>query len=922
MATASTHVIQYLAEIRDVQKKISELDRLNKITAQNLGSEFSKATQIISQNLDKTSKRRIIDSQGVTQGIEKVRQFSTVVKTADGSLRTITETEKRFNGQLKGMTSAVTAGGKATRTFSQDIQNLVKRAALTIPVWFALRNSISSVFRTIRDGLGDLGDAERAFQKLRQNLLSTSNDVEGDLDRIRKALLELSLQTGIEIEKLINATQKFATVGFNTEESLKGAIESTKLAVTLFGDATETADAFARSLRVLIDRSEGADSAGQQIAETMALVSQLWKDNQFDINEVNQGLEKFSAVAKTTNLSMKETVTLLATLGTAAVGGARGGTLLRTSLQKLLDNIDKVATEIGVFRTESDTTFTLLLKITDVLANMGDNFDAVVQRSNALREVFGGVRGSLPIQALTSLNDLLRRNANLTANVTQFNKEFEDLTKTLPLLQDRFKNLNREIGKAFVTGLTGGEDFLDALEKIISVQENLRDGAEQFGAVIRQAFLVGGTTAVLAFRKQLLSLVPLLTRTLPSAASFALLAFSTLNLAEEFQRTVRDARGAVDAANKIGQDIGENILRGIRRQLNEDELEKLITQLETFGAVELGLPAEQFEQTLKTLRTSLSVLQSITEETRKQEQAQRNNQEISELIVADTIERLKVQGRLTSEILKSEAALIRQFGIREESLKTLERELATERALSEEQRLRADLSSDTVKLFQIAKTEGTAVAKRIGDVLAGNLDFAQFVRRGGKELEIFQKQFNDIFEQQQAKAFFAGDVVPGLQGLRGGSRITTAESGRSTSGVLAEALIRFNKATDRFNQLEGLTQIPQDIKELRAGTLTVESFTPGFGRGTNLATNVAQTIPLSAVERQRAISFGGGRPDQRVALTIDVTGNRQVLVGTQEQIAEAMAEAGKGQFKQFFIDSLKNVEDPLTQQIRTNVEEF
>ena len=75
------------------------------------------------------------------------------------------------------------------------------------------------------------------------------------------------------------------------------------------------------------------------------------------------------------------------------------------------------------------------------------------------------------------------------------------------------------------------------------------------------------------------------------------------------------------------------------------------------------------------------------------------------------------------------------------------------------------LGSDSIKLFEIAKEHGTDVAKKIGDVLAGNVDFSTFAKKGGKELDAFKDKFANLFKQKQAEAFFKGEKIPGEGGF-------------------------------------------------------------------------------------------------------------------------------------------------------------
>src|SRR6185295_19762546 len=49
--------------------------------------------------------------------------------------------------------------------------------------------------------------------------------------------------------------------------------------------------------------------------------------------------------------------------------------------------------------------------------------------------------------------------------------------------------------------------------------------------------------------------------------------------------------------------------------------------------------------------------------------------------------------------------------------------------------------------------------------------FDTFFRQGGKDLEIFKKEFGDLFKAKQAESFFKGDFLKGFQELRGGTNV-------------------------------------------------------------------------------------------------------------------------------------------------------
>lgn len=744
MADSTSHIVRYIGDIREVTNSVRTLERINKSAAQSLGRDFDKATQIVSQNISKINRIPIKTKAG--EAFRTITQLDTTVRTASGNLRTFSERFKTVDGAITPVSSSMREGGKAARTFTQNIGTLIKRAALTIPVWFALRNSIAGVFRTIRDGIKNIGEFDRALQLLRRNLSATAQspeELERNFARVRDEITKFSIQTGIAVEDITKAIQRFATVGFNFEESLRAGVAATKLAILEFGDAETTADAFARSLRVLTEGLDENVDRSEAIERALALTDELWKTNAFRVNEFTNNLNKFAGTARVANLSIEETITLLATLSTGGLG-ERAGRLLRTTILRALADFDKVNRVLRLrINPEVDTTLDFILKLVQALKGLSSPDAVPTELAGVLGDLFS-VRSTEILAALTALEKTLKENIAVTADVEKFNSEFEDLTQQTFLLQERFTNLNKEIGKAFVTGLVGGEDFNDTLQRIISFQDQILERATNIGRALRFAFKVS----------------------LDPQGSIA----KAIDDALDFQGRIEEADTQLQAGFN-------QILRGLRRQLNRVQLEELIIDISE-GNIKLDPSIRpQTESALRrileeeTIKVSpeVEILTNITT------QNIREQQKLAEVILEDSLERLKIQGATNSQLLRAEQNLRRQLDLQEDVFDTLKRELELERSITEEQRLRNRLSSNTVTLFRIAQTEGNEIARSIGEVLAGQRDFNTFVRLGGRELEVFKEQFADIFEQQQALRFFRGQFIPELPELRGGTRIPIEE---------------------------------------------------------------------------------------------------------------------------------------------------
>jgi len=486
MAENTDFVISFIGDLRDIRSKLKQLERVNKVIAQKFGKDFTKATAIISQSLDKISTKPII-LKGGRKATEELRKFTTVIRTTDGSLKTLTETQRRVNGALKSTNTTIRNGANVTRTFGANLKTLLSRAALTIPVWFALRRSIGAVFRTIKNGLKDLVDFDRALQKLRRNVSATSDNLEKDFRNITEEIQRFSVESGVSVEDITKAIQRFATVGFDIETSLKGGLDAVKLSVNLFGDAEQTANAFARSLRVLTADIEDSEEKQRAISEALALTDQLWQTNAFEVNEFSNNLEKFAGTAKIANLSIEDTLTLLATLSTAGISG-RSGRLLRSTLLRALADFENINRELRLGLDPDETpTIEFVLSLVQALKRLRARDNIPVELTETLGDLFT-IRGTEVLAGLTALETILKENIALTPDVDKFNQTFEDLSQTTNRLVARFTNLNKEIGRAFVTGLVGGDDFDNTMQKLISTQTKLLAQINNIGVTLREVF--------------------------------------------------------------------------------------------------------------------------------------------------------------------------------------------------------------------------------------------------------------------------------------------------------------------------------------------------------------------------------------------------------------------------------------------------
>ncbi len=875
-------VIGYRADISDIKRQVKLLERINARVAKNLGKDFTKGATIVKDELIKiktVAKGIKLPLGGVSK---QVKQFATVLRLANGQLVTVRSSVAGTGKNIKTFNTTVSKGATVSRTFGQNLATLAKRAALTIPLWFALRQGIGSVFRTIKEGLSAIVSFDRALQKARRNLQGSAEDIKRNFGILKDEVTKLSIETGRSVEDITNAFQKFATVGFDFEASLSGANSATKLSILLFGEVQETATAFARAMRVLVDESKDAKPAGEQLAEVMALTSELWKTNAFELNELTASLERFAPVAKTAGFSAEEAVKLMAGLSTAGLRGSKAGRLLSTSLVRMVTKTDELAKSLGIkVNPEMDRTFDIFLKTLDALQKTRSEAGKVSPEFEKIVKSIFGLRSGLAVKGLIALRKNLQDILGVTVDVANFTKEFEELNKTTFQLVAQFQNLNKEIGKAFVTGLVGAKDFDKSLEKLSKIQKKILDQAES----IARAVIISGQVSF---------------GDVSGVTRLTTLSLKEVGLSlKDIIFVSRETEKALDKFQKRTLNNTKKLLKGLEGQLDRANLERLIVEIETdikldtkqftFGkdilikakkALE-GL-FEDLEPIEPTLKITLDQVEITTEQQNK----------LIKAIIKDQLERLRLEGATESQLLKIKDRLIRQTDINDGIINQKKRQLEIERKMNEEQKKSISFTSNSVKLAQIAKNEGISSAKIISEVVSGQRDFNTFIRRGGKEAEILKTQFADFVKQQELLKFFTGrGATIQIEEKLGQKAFTPIRA--ETQIELTKARIGLKESTDQNKSAiqENTTSIGNLIRVFeQGGTLFTEDLKKirSFFTDAEKTQNIPRTIANLPVSQVTSAGFQLPTQKQTIDFNITIDGQNLDLIFRSKEEARTL----------------------------------
>ena len=299
------------------------------------------------------------------------------------------------------------------------------------------------------------------------------------MGQLEGTIRDFSKQSGIALDQLASSFYRFGTVGIAFSDALSGAIASAKLAKATLGDVDTISRALAMTYRLLGDTIDESLTPMQTQESLAGKILHLWRTNAFEANEFAGSLQNFASTANIANFTADQTVALLSALGTAGVQGARGGTLLKTAIQKLVDNLDDLAPKLGIaVNPELENTFDVFMRVLETINKLSQTKGIPAEALASIKDIFGGVRGGQVVSALNALLPELKKNLeDLGRDPQEFIKgldnRFKEVTDTVSGQLEIFKRMKELVGESFVKGVVGAQDFKESLKEINTTMEGM-----------------------------------------------------------------------------------------------------------------------------------------------------------------------------------------------------------------------------------------------------------------------------------------------------------------------------------------------------------------------------------------------------------------------------------------------------------------
>lgn len=461
MDVTHRHILQTVYDrvgIAQFKKDLYNAELISK----KFGTTLARNSQLVGQRF-----RQTFDKDGKLV-LNKMMQFDQAGKRLGISW-------KQVDGTMKNYGMTVSTVSKKQQGFTDILVKAGKRALMVAPIWLAIRSAMMLVIRTLGEGMEYWKEWDKALMKSRAVIHGVGKDIEGAFKRLRAEIKAFAMETGESLTKLTSAFYRFGTVGIQFEESLAGMKTSARLAIAMFGDTDQIARVLAQSYRLLGDTIDATIPQHQRLESIGMKIYGLWRDNAFEVNELMGALQNFIPTANTANFTLDQTIALLASLHTAGMKGTRAGRLLRTSMNKLVQNLDELGTSLGVYvNPEMDNTFDVFMRVLGALKKVYIETGNLGEASQILRKVFGGVRTQEAVKALITVFDSLQKNLEVTGgDITEladiWRKRMEEIEDSVSRQLQIQSELRKELGMAFWKGILAGEDFADTLKKLNTV---------------------------------------------------------------------------------------------------------------------------------------------------------------------------------------------------------------------------------------------------------------------------------------------------------------------------------------------------------------------------------------------------------------------------------------------------------------------
>ena len=270
--TTSTKVIQYVADVNDVLRKLSVINSANKRVAGALSTDFNQSFTKVGDGLGKVSAKFKLDP--VTKQFDKtgesVQTFNSIIKESDGTLKKVSQTYQTTAKGSKLLSTSIT-DLSASQAKSAGLINPLIGKSSQLRTNFAKLSDVNQKFSKELTGVGKasfivqsgltsasgntqkfstiVATAKGQILKLNETVTKTPDG----LQKVSRSVNDLTSQYNKQRKPLSNLTKNTVSLTENISRLAKRAALTIPLWLVLRGAVTGVISTFKNGLKDISD---------------------------------------------------------------------------------------------------------------------------------------------------------------------------------------------------------------------------------------------------------------------------------------------------------------------------------------------------------------------------------------------------------------------------------------------------------------------------------------------------------------------------------------------------------------------------------------------------------------------------------------------------------------------------------------------
>lgn len=347
----------------ELSKKIDDVTKKKKESIETTGKN-SKETKALSEELAKLKEEYAKSEKAIERSNGKLIDATTKMNNTEKSILKNKKALEDVNNQISNLKL-----DKLEKDFDKVSQASGKMSDKLKPVSTAIVGTgVASVTASI------------TFEDSMAKVMTIADESIVSYDNMKKAIVDLSNQTGISANEIANNVYDAISAGQSTGDAVKFVTESTKLAKAGFAEAGQSLDL----LTTIMNSYELEASEVNRVSDILINTQNVGK---VTVGELSADMGKLIPTAKATSVNLEQVATGYALMTSKGIKSAESTTYMNSMLNELSKSGTKVSDSIKSLTGKSFQELMASGKsVGDVLSILDKNAKA---NGKSLADMFG-----------------------------------------------------------------------------------------------------------------------------------------------------------------------------------------------------------------------------------------------------------------------------------------------------------------------------------------------------------------------------------------------------------------------------------------------------------------------------------------------------------------------------------------------------